>query len=111
LQQVGSRFASDETPGLLESHHAFVVPARSYIDNRVIDALITQGVLDNELVADVLAIDFTTPVYSRARASLIAYAPEQARDAGENLNRTTQHWDTHVALVPSGGLHHVQPVS
>jgi hypothetical protein len=81
LQQVGSRFAPDETPGLLESHHAFVVPARSYIDNRVIDTLITQGVLDNELVADVLAIDFTTPVYSRARASLIAYAPEQARDA------------------------------
>ena len=78
---MGSRFAPNETPGLLESHHAFVVPTRSYIDNRIIDALIAQGLLDDELVADVLAIDFTTPVYSRTRASLIAYVPEQARDA------------------------------
>jgi hypothetical protein len=80
LQRVGSQFAPDETPGLPDSHHAFVVPARSYIDNRVIDALMTQGLLDEELVADVLAIDLTTPVYSISRASLIKYVPEQASD-------------------------------
>jgi hypothetical protein len=35
------------------------------------------------LVADVLAVDFTTPVFSTARASLIRYAPEKAKDADD----------------------------
>jgi hypothetical protein len=83
LKEVGSQFAPDETPGLVEAFHAFVVPARSHIDNQVIDELIKQGMLDEELVADVLAVDFTTPVYSRARASLIRFVPETARNAAE----------------------------
>jgi hypothetical protein len=83
LRKVGSRFAPGETPGLVETRHAFVVPARSYIDNRVIDSLIRQGLLDEGLVAAVLAVDFTTPVYSLPRASLIRYAPDNARDAPE----------------------------
>jgi hypothetical protein len=81
LGEVGARFAPDEAPGLQETHHAFLVPARSYIDNQVIDALINQGILDKELVADVLAVDFTTPVFSTARASLIRYVPEKAKDS------------------------------
>jgi hypothetical protein len=83
LQKVGSRFAPDETPGLVETRHAFVVPARSYIDNRVIDSLIRQGFLDDGLVAAVLAVDFTTPVYSQPRAALIRYVPDKARNAAE----------------------------
>ena len=83
LAKAGSRFAPGETPGLVESHHAFVVPARSHIDNSVIDALVMQGILDNELVADVLAIDFTTPVFSTTRQSLVAFLPERARDVAD----------------------------
>lgn len=81
LDRVGSRFAADEAPGLDETRHAFVVPARSRIDNRVIDSLIARGLLDEELVADVLAVDFTTPVYSRARAGLLRYVPARAESA------------------------------
>jgi hypothetical protein len=83
LTEARSRFAPDETRGLVEAFHAFVVPARSHIDNQAIDALIKQGVLDLELVGDVLAVDFTTPVYSRARASLIRFVPETAANAVE----------------------------
>jgi hypothetical protein len=83
LDEVGARFAPGESPGLQETHHAFLVPARSYVDNQVIDALINQGILDQELVADVLAVDFTTPVFSAARASLIRYVPEKAEDAND----------------------------
>jgi hypothetical protein len=83
LMEVGSRFAPGETPGLQESHHAFLVPARSYIDNQVIDALLRQGVLDDELVTAVLAIDFTTPVFSRDRAGLIRYVPDRAKKADD----------------------------
>ncbi len=83
LARVGSRFADGETPGLMESHHAFVVPARSYIDNRTLDALIRRGLLDDELVADVLALDGTTPVFSTARASMIRLVPNQAKDTAD----------------------------
>jgi hypothetical protein len=83
LRQMESRFAPGETPGLVETHHAFLVPARSSMDNRVIETLMQQGMLDEELVADVLAVDFTTPVFSPARASLMRFVPETAKDAAE----------------------------
>ena len=83
LRQVGSRFAPGETPGLVETHHAFLVPVRSYGDNQIIETLMQQGILDEELVADVLAVDFTTPVFSPARASLLRFVPETAKDAAE----------------------------
>ena len=83
LTQVGSRFAPGETPGLVETHHAFLVPARSYMDNQLIETLMKQGMLDEELVADVLAVDFTTPVFSPARASLMRFVPDKAKDAAE----------------------------
>jgi hypothetical protein len=83
LNKLGARFAPGEAKGLVESYHAFSVPARSYVDNKVIDSLIKQGLLDDELVAAVLAVDFTTPVYSRRRAALLRYVPERARDAAD----------------------------
>lgn len=83
LAKVGSRFAAGETPGLVDSHHAFVVPARSHVDNRIIDALIMTGMLDDELIADVLALDFSTPVFSTVRASVFTFLPNQAKDAAD----------------------------
>lgn len=83
LADTGSRFpprTKEESP---ETRHAFLVPARSLIDNAVLDALIGRGLLDEELVADVLAVDFTTPVFSARRAGLIRYVPDTARDVHE----------------------------
>jgi hypothetical protein len=83
LKKVGSRFAPGETPGLIEAFHAFVAPSRSHIDNQVIDSLIMQKLLDGELVADVLAVDFTTPVYSPIRGPLIRFVPDTAANVNE----------------------------
>jgi hypothetical protein len=80
LTAVGSRFPPGAKDGTPETRHAFVVPARSYIDNRVLDGLIARGLLDEELIAAVLAIDFTTPAYSRPRDRLICYLPDGAKD-------------------------------
>jgi hypothetical protein len=79
LKEVGSKF----TDKLLETHYAFNVPARSYIDNQIIDSLIKQGLLDDELVADVLAVDFTTPVFSTKRSSLIRFVPANAKTVND----------------------------
>ena len=86
LQAVGSRFAPEEA-AKAETRHAFVVPVRAYIDDQVIESLLRRGVLDDELVADVLAVDPTTPVYSPARGSLIRYVPDQANNAHELRER------------------------
>jgi hypothetical protein len=86
LTGVDSRFPSEQSP-TRETRHAFLVPARSFIDNRAIDSLVKRGVLDDELVADVLAVDLTTPVYSSQRASLIRFVPATAADASELRER------------------------
>lgn len=83
LAQAGSAFAADEQPGLAETHHAFVVPTRSYVDQQQLDALVSRGLLDEELIADVLAVDLTTPVFSTARASLLRHVPARAANAAD----------------------------
>ena len=83
LNQTDSRFPPTGKPDSRETRHAFLVPVRSHIDNRVVDRLIDDGLLDAELVADVLAVDMSMPVYSPARASLIRFVPEKARDVRE----------------------------
>lgn len=98
LARAGSRFAANEQPGLAETHHAFLVPTRSDVDQSQLDALVRQNLLDEELIADVLAVDFTTPVYSEARASLQPFFPETATSVAdlraqliENLRRAPEH--------------------
>ena len=86
LVRVDSRFPSKTSP-TRETRHAFVVPAPSFIDARTVDDLVTRGILDDELVADVLAVDMTTPVYSRDRASLMRFVPAAATDTADLRTR------------------------
>jgi hypothetical protein len=81
VKKVNARLAAKETPGLVETHHAFNVPVRSWIDGVVVSKLLMQGNLDLQLVLSVLAIDFTTPIHSTKRAGLLRYVPEKAQDA------------------------------
>src|SRR5260370_20874139 len=83
LAKAGMTFAADETPGLVETHHAFSVPVRSHFDERMIDSLVERKLLDEELIAAVLAVDLTTPLHSAKRAGLLRFVPEMARDAAE----------------------------
>jgi hypothetical protein len=46
-------------------------------DMALTDALVDGGVIDNEFVADVLAIDFTTPFFSRSRCGLLKLVPTE----------------------------------
>lgn len=88
LHKIQSKFAPKETTNQQDSRHPFLVPERSYIDNQVIDRLIQEGIIDEEFVADVLAIDFTTPIYSKKRAALFTHVPEEfdnAQDLREKM--------------------------
>ena len=77
LQRLGSSLT--ETPGhRADADHGWLTPVKAHSDIVAIDALIEQGIVDKEFVADVLAVDFTNPVFSRARCGLLQLVPDSS---------------------------------
>ncbi len=58
-----------------DTHFVFMVPERAAEDQAVLDAAITQGLLTDRLAACLLMTDFTSPVFSNRRASLLRHVP------------------------------------
>lgn len=56
------------------THFAFFVPVPAFEDSVAIRQLITQKVVSSKFAAAVLMVDFTNPVFSAARSSLMKYA-------------------------------------
>jgi hypothetical protein len=73
LQRLGSRLP--ETTGRTDADHGWLTPVKAQSDILAIEALIAQGVVDKEFVADVLAVDFTNPVFSKSRCGLLKLVP------------------------------------
>ncbi|MGH8904086.1 MAG: hypothetical protein ACRDYA_21000 [Egibacteraceae bacterium] len=73
-----------------ETFFAFLVPERALEDQAVVEALVQREVLSRRLATCLLMVDFPNPVYSRRRASLLAYVPETigAGDGGAALDRS-----------------------
>jgi hypothetical protein len=53
---------------------AFFVPAPAYEDTKAIQQLINNKVISDKFAAAVLMVDFTNPVFSQPRSSLMTYA-------------------------------------
>jgi hypothetical protein len=53
---------------------AFFVPAPAYEDTKAIQQLINNKVISDKFAASVLMVDFTNPVFSQPRSSLMTYA-------------------------------------
>jgi len=60
-----------------DADHAWLTPVKANSDIALTEALVDAGVIDNEFVADVLAIDFTTPFFSRSRCGLLKLVPTE----------------------------------
>jgi hypothetical protein len=73
IQALGSRLP--RTPGRADADHAWLTPVKANSDIVAVDALIEQGVVDKEFAADVLAVDFTNPVFSKSRCALLKLVP------------------------------------
>jgi hypothetical protein len=75
LQRLDSSLP--ETPGhRADADHGWLTPVKAHSDIVAIDALIEQGIVDKEFVADVLAVDFTNPAFSRTRCGLLKRVPD-----------------------------------
>jgi hypothetical protein len=76
LQRLGSSLP--RTPGRADADHGWLTPVKAHSDIVAINALIEQGIVDKEFAADVLAVDFTNPVFSRIRCGLLKLVPDNA---------------------------------
>jgi len=59
------------------------VPDRGFADNAVVEELLTKGILDKDLAADLLMTDFTVSSYSKVRCGLAETAPNEGTNAEE----------------------------
>jgi hypothetical protein len=64
-----------DTPRRADADHAWLTPVKAQSDIVATNALIEQGTVDKEFAADVLAVDFTNPVFSASRCGLLKLVP------------------------------------
>jgi hypothetical protein len=74
LQRLGSSLP--RTPGRADADHGWLTPVKAHSDIVAINALIEQGIVDKEFAEDVLAVDFTNPVFSGIRCGLLKLVPD-----------------------------------
>ncbi|MBK8235688.1 MAG: hypothetical protein IPK74_09050 [Deltaproteobacteria bacterium] len=61
--------------GRVDTEFKFAFPERAGFDVAYVRALIDRGIIDEAFALDVLAVDFTRPLFSDARCGLLAFAP------------------------------------
>lgn len=59
-----------------DGDRAWETPVKAVSDIRTVQSLVDQGLIDEEFVADVLAVDMTNPALSRERCGLLRLLPE-----------------------------------
>lgn len=61
-----------------DTHFAFVVPERAFEDGEAMRQAIERGLISKRLAAALLIVDFSNPVFSSRRASLLGHSPARA---------------------------------
>ena len=59
-----------------DADHAWLTPVKATSDIIAVQTLVEQGVIDEEFVSDVLALEMTNPVFSTGRCELLRFVPE-----------------------------------
>ena len=69
---------------------AWFTPEPSFVDNDMVDLLMSEGAITPQFAAAALAVDLETPIFSEARAALLQFLPEsfayQPLDGAEPLS-------------------------
>ena len=73
LAKNKSQFPETTRP---DADHAWLTPVKATADQRAIRTLISEGTIDEEFAADVLAVDMTNPVFSTVRCGLLRLVPD-----------------------------------
>ncbi|MES2803208.1 MAG: hypothetical protein V4654_11995 [Bdellovibrionota bacterium] len=59
-----------------DADHAWLVPVKGYSDLIAIQSLMQKGIIDEEFMTDVLAIDLENPLFSHKRCGLVKLIPK-----------------------------------
>ncbi len=78
LQKLRSHMPDKPVP--TDADHAWLTPVKADSDVVMIEALVQMGMVDSEFVADVLAVDFTEPLFSASRCRLLRLVPPGGPD-------------------------------
>ncbi|HSX78096.1 MAG TPA: hypothetical protein VLQ80_05940, partial [Candidatus Saccharimonadia bacterium] len=70
--------ASFPETSLADADHGWLTPVKAFSDTLFIESLVKQGIINQEFVIDVLAVDLTNPVTSTARCGLLRLLPATA---------------------------------
>lgn len=95
--------------GGIDADHAWVTPVKGYSDQLAIATLLRDGTIDVEFVADVLAVDFTRPMFSDGRCALLRLVPESddgnwQRQFRNNLEAAAADGDDEILSMASAAL-------
>jgi hypothetical protein len=82
-----------------DTHFVFLVPERAFEDHVVLQKLIRLQLLPRKLAGALLMVDFSNPVFSARRASLLSHVPQEIRVVGETSELPTRM----VASIQAGG--------
>lgn len=101
LQSFGSAFfdfqSGQTPPGQIDADHPFETPVKSWSDMQLVDGLVAEGLIDQEFVLDVLAVDISRPMFSNERCRLLRLLPESASSTWR------AEFERNLALSPSPG--------
>jgi len=79
LQSLKSTFPES---GRSDGDHPWLAPVKAAADAAAVAALVQSRIVDEEFVADVLAVDAGNPALSEARCSLLPLVPKEANAHG-----------------------------
>ena len=117
IARAGFRFPETQ---LRDAAHAWLAPVKAESDQKAVDVLVADGLIDEEFVLDALAVGFGNPALSPERCGLLKLVPETesagwraelvfnlsvapalspARDFWENLTDPHQNSAAHRALA------------
>ncbi|GJL60920.1 MAG: hypothetical protein NPIRA03_37770 [Nitrospirales bacterium] len=90
-----SHFNSDFPGGGADADHAWLTPVKGYSDGQAINTLAQKQIVDFEFIADVLAVDFRRPIFSKKRCILLKLVPNELTPQWrsvflENLKKAAQ---------------------
>lgn len=63
-----------------DTFFALTAVGPSFSDRNYVEELSNAGIIDDDLLLDVMSIDFTRPIYSDERCALLEHVPEQMED-------------------------------
>jgi hypothetical protein len=85
-----------------DSHFAFLTPEPAFEDTHLVDQMVSAGLLTPRFLACLSMTDFTNPVFSPRRATLLRYVPRELRDANPGEALATKFAEAVRAAVTAG---------